>query len=163
MAPAPASAPGAGLALQWHLPHDPRGVDYVTMLDFQAEYLAGGAPPPAHPLLHVAPPAAPGGGAGAASDASAPLAAALSVASSPSSLGLDLPPAEAPELLTYAQLYGVINVLVCACLITCDKSSPINSINGTARASGFNVYGFQAESSELCWDSDSSGDAPPAT
>ena len=129
--------PGAGLALQWHLPHDPRGVDYVTMLDFQAEYLAGGAPPPAHPLLHVAPPAAPGGGAGAASDASAPLTAALSVASSSSSLGLDLPPAEAPELLTYAQLYG--------------------------GASGFNVYGFEAESSDLCWDSDSSGGAPPAS
>ena len=129
--------PWAGLALQWHLPHDPRGVDYVTTLDFQAEYLAGGAPPPAHPLLHVAPPAAPGGGAGAASDASAPLAAALSVASSSSSLGLDLPPAEAPELLTYAQLYG--------------------------GASGFNVYGFEAESSDLCWDSDSSGGAPPAS
>ena len=83
----------------------------------------------------------PGGGAGAASDvssdASAPLAAALSVASTSSSLGLDLPPAEAPELLTYAQLYG--------------------------GASGFNVYGFEAESSELCWDSDSSGDAPPAS
>ena len=71
-----------------------------------AEYLAGGAPPPAHPPLHVAPPAVPGGDAGAASDASAPLAAALSVASTSSSLGLDLPPAEAPEPMTYAQLYG---------------------------------------------------------
>ena len=50
---------------------------------------------------------------------------------------LDLPPAEAPELLTYAQLYG--------------------------GASGFNVYGFEAESSDLCWDSDSSGGAPPAS
>ena len=140
-APAPAFAPGVGLAPQWHLPHDSRGVDYVTTLDFQAEYLAGGAPPPAHPPLHVAPPAAPGGGAGAASDASAPLAAALSVASTSSSLGLDLPPAEAPELLAYSQLYG-------------------GAVGG---ASGFNVYGFEAESSELCWDSDSSGDAPPAS
>ena len=57
-----------------------------------------------------------------------------SIASTSSSLGLDLPPAEAPELLTYAQLYD--------------------------GASGFNVYGFEAEFSELCWDSDSSGDAP---
>ena len=45
----------------------------------------GGAMPPAHPPLHVAPPAAaaPGGGAGAAASvAPEPLAAALSVASS---------------------------------------------------------------------------------
>ena len=98
----------------------------------------GGAPPPAHPLLHVAPPAAPGGGAGAASVAPEPLAAALSVSSTSSSLGLDLPPAQEPELQTYAQLYG---------------------------AFGFNVYGFAAESSELCWDSDSlsCGAGPPGS
>ena len=110
-------------------------LEYVEALSWQDEYLAGGAPPPAHPPLHVAPPAAPGGGAGAAASvAPEPLAAALSVASSSSSLGLDLPPAQEPELQTYAQLYG---------------------------AFGFSVYGFAAESSELCWDSDSSGDAPP--
>ena len=39
--------------------------------------------------------------------------------------------------MTYAQLYG--------------------------GASGFDVYGFAAESSELCWDSDSSGGAPSAS
>ena len=43
-------------------------------------------------------------------------------------IDVDLPPAEAPEPMTYAQLYG--------------------------GASGFDVYGFAAESSELCWDSD---------
>ena len=98
------------------------------MLDWQAEYLAGGAPPPAHPSLHVTLPAAPGGvGAAAASGASAPLAPALSVASSTSSLGLDLPPAAAPVFPGYAALYA--------------PSGPFSYDDW-----------LLAESSELCWD-----------